>query len=99
MPLACRQDLKHARKGGETANIESILHTRGFPPEPFGIERAQALQQDGGLLDDFLIVEAERMIHVLNAPSPAATASITIGRTIADSTARYLGLAPRDGGA
>jgi L-2-hydroxyglutarate oxidase len=61
--------------------------------------RAQALQPDGRLLDDFLIVEAERMIHVLNAPSPAATASITIGRTIAERTARYLGLAPRDAGA
>ena len=45
--------------------------------------RAQALTRDGALADDFRIVEAERMIHVLNAPSPAATASIAIGRTIA----------------
>jgi L-2-hydroxyglutarate oxidase len=45
--------------------------------------RAQALEPTGKLVDDFRIVEAERMIHVLNAPSPAATASISIGRTIA----------------
>jgi len=45
--------------------------------------RAQALSTEGRLLDDFHIVEAERQIHVLNAPSPAATASIAIGRHIA----------------
>ena len=45
--------------------------------------RAQALTPDGKLVDDFRIIETERMIHVLNAPSPAATASISIGRTIA----------------
>lgn len=45
--------------------------------------RAQALAPNGALLDDFSIVEADRMIHVLNAPSPAATASISIGKTIA----------------
>jgi L-2-hydroxyglutarate oxidase len=45
--------------------------------------RAQALTPDGKLADDFRIVEAERMIHVCNAPSPAATASISIGETIA----------------
>ncbi len=46
--------------------------------------RAQALEPDGKLVDDFRIVEAERMIHVLNAPSPAATASLSIGLTISD---------------
>lgn len=45
--------------------------------------RAQALESTGKLVDDFRIVEANRMVHVLNAPSPAATASISIGRTIA----------------
>ena len=44
--------------------------------------RAQALEPDGKLVDDFRIVEAERMVHVLNAPSPAATASLSIGKTI-----------------
>jgi (S)-2-hydroxyglutarate dehydrogenase len=46
--------------------------------------RAQALEPDGRLVDDFRIVEANKMIHVLNAPSPAATASLSIGKTIAD---------------
>lgn len=45
--------------------------------------RAQAIDPNGNLVDDFRIIEAEKMIHVLNAPSPAATASISIGRTIA----------------
>jgi L-2-hydroxyglutarate oxidase len=45
--------------------------------------RAQAVTPDGKLVDDFRIVAAERMIHVLNAPSPAATASLSIGQTIA----------------
>jgi (S)-2-hydroxyglutarate dehydrogenase len=45
--------------------------------------RAQALDKSGKLIDDFCIVEGERMVHVLNAPSPAATASISIGQKIA----------------
>lgn len=45
--------------------------------------RAQALERSGALVDDFRIVETERAIHVLNAPSPGATASMAIGRTIA----------------
>jgi L-2-hydroxyglutarate oxidase len=52
--------------------------------------RAQALDQTGALVDDFRIVERERMIHVLNAPSPAATASISIGRAIAAMAASRL---------
>lgn len=46
--------------------------------------RAQALRPDGGLVDDFLLVRGERALHVCNAPSPAATASLAIGRTIAE---------------
>ena len=50
--------------------------------------RAQALEPTGALVNDFRIVEAERMIHVLNAPSPAATASLSIGQTIAEMAVR-----------
>ena len=46
--------------------------------------RAQALAPDGSLIDDFLWVTGPRMLHVCNAPSPAATASLEIGRTIVD---------------
>jgi L-2-hydroxyglutarate oxidase len=45
--------------------------------------RAQAMTPDGKLVDDFLFAPAYRMLHVLNAPSPAATASLAIGRYIA----------------
>ena len=45
--------------------------------------RAQAVDRDGRLADDFLFVEGPRSLHVLNAPSPAATASLAIGREIA----------------
>jgi L-2-hydroxyglutarate oxidase len=45
--------------------------------------RAQALREDGGLVDDFLIVHGSKSAHVCNAPSPAATASLEIGRAIA----------------
>ena len=45
--------------------------------------RAQAMSPDGSLVDDFALERAERMIHVLNAPSPAATASLAIGDAIA----------------
>jgi (S)-2-hydroxyglutarate dehydrogenase len=44
--------------------------------------RAQALRRDGGLVDDFLIVQGPCSIHICNAPSPAATASLEIGREI-----------------
>jgi L-2-hydroxyglutarate oxidase LhgO len=52
--------------------------------------RAQAVRRDGALVDDFAIAEAERMVHVLNAPSPAATASLAIGEEIAARAARWL---------
>ncbi len=54
--------------------------------------RAQALAPDGRLLDDFYFSGDERTIHVLNAPSPAATASISIGRQIAEKAARRFDL-------
>lgn len=52
--------------------------------------RAQAVDRDGKLVDDFRIVTAGRMVHVLNAPSPAATASLSIGRTIAAEVDKLL---------
>ena len=53
--------------------------------------RAQALKGDGSLVDDFLIVEGERSVHVLNAPSPAATACIPIGESVAERAANKAG--------
>jgi (S)-2-hydroxyglutarate dehydrogenase len=58
-------------------------------PIPAGV-RAQALGRDGDLIDDFVIHESGRAIHVLNAPSPAATASLEIGREIAHKVKAHL---------
>lgn len=58
-------------------------------PAPAGV-RAQAVLPDGTLADDFLIREAPHTVHVLNAPSPAATASLPIGREIAARALRWL---------
>jgi len=49
--------------------------------------RAQAVSPDGSLVDDFVIEEAGNSLHVLNAPSPGATASIAIGRYVASKVA------------
>ncbi len=51
-------------------------------PYPAGI-RAQAVRRDGKLLHDFVIEQTSRMVHVLNAPSPAATAALPIGQHLA----------------
>jgi L-2-hydroxyglutarate oxidase len=53
--------------------------------------RAQAMDRSGNLLDDFSFVESANAIHVLNAPSPAATASIAIGRAIVDKALKTFG--------
>ena len=57
---------------------------------PAGV-RAQAVLRDGTLVDDFLIREGSRAVHVLNAPSPAATASLPIGREIGRRALDMLG--------
>jgi L-2-hydroxyglutarate oxidase len=54
--------------------------------------RAQALGRNGSLVDDFQFVRAENMLHVYNVPSPAATASIPIGRTIVQMAREGFGL-------
>ena len=55
--------------------------------------RAQAVGRDGTMVDDFHLVEAENQVHVLNAPSPAATACLAIGRVIAETAAKRFGIA------
>ena len=54
--------------------------------------RAQALARDGRLLDDFAFSATERALHVRNAPSPAATASLAIARHVTDQAQRAFGL-------
>ena len=56
-------------------------------PSPSGV-RAQAVSPEGELLDDFLIQETDRVVNVLNAASPAATASLNVGRLVGERLAR-----------
>jgi L-2-hydroxyglutarate oxidase len=58
---------------------------------PSGV-RAQALRRDGSLVDDFDLAGSGRILHVRNAPSPAATASLAIGRTLAQRAIEQFGL-------
>jgi L-2-hydroxyglutarate oxidase len=57
--------------------------------------RAQAIAPDGSMVDDFLILEADRMIHVCNAPSPAATSALNIGKTVAEKLTAQFGTSPQ----
>ena len=70
------------------------LRTADVLPSFAGV-RAQALGRDGRLIDDFMFSATERALHVRNAPSPAATASLTIARHVADEAERAFGLGPR----
>jgi L-2-hydroxyglutarate oxidase LhgO len=60
-------------------------------PGPSGV-RAQAMNADGSMVDDFVFEGAEGVVHVRNAPSPAATSSLAIGSFIADDADKRFGL-------
>jgi (S)-2-hydroxyglutarate dehydrogenase len=62
--------------------------TRQDVQPSFAGVRAQAVSRDGGLVDDFVFSTTERALHVRNAPSPAATASLAIAREVADRAQR-----------
>lgn len=64
------------------------IRAEHLEPAPAGV-RAQAVTRDGGLVDDFLIQENGQIINVNNAPSPAATASLNIGKTIVEKLATH----------
>lgn len=63
------------------------IETEHLAPMPAGV-RAQAVAPDGAMLDDFAFQETPRMVHVINAPSPAATACLSIGKSIVDRLAQ-----------
>ena len=69
--------LKQVNKYSPSIKLEDLQ------PHPAGI-RAQAVLDDGTLIHDFLFVESERSIHVCNAPSPAATSAMPIGKYISE---------------
>jgi L-2-hydroxyglutarate oxidase len=80
-------------KGAFTEAVRRLLpgvREDDLVPAPAGV-RAQAVLRDGTLVDDFLIREGVRAVHVLNAPSPAATASLAIGREVGRRVLAVLG--------
>ncbi|MFF4491372.1 L-2-hydroxyglutarate oxidase [Streptomyces sp. NPDC001544] len=80
-------------KGAFTDAVRRLLpavEEDDLVPASAGV-RAQAVLRDGTLVDDFLIREGPRAVHVLNAPSPAATASLPIGREVARRALGVLG--------
>lgn len=89
--LGARNLVPGAKEVGRSISRRAFAHSlaRLIPeitvddlvPAPAGV-RAQALQRDGGLVDDFLIRSAPRQVHVINAPSPAATASLEIAKVV-----------------
>lgn len=84
---AALRELRHAVSPGayvaEAARLVPGLRPEDFEPGPRGV-RAQAMNRDGTLVDDFVVHETERALHVRNAPSPAATSSMPLARLIAD---------------
>jgi (S)-2-hydroxyglutarate dehydrogenase len=87
-------ELRHAlsRRALAAAAADYVpeLGPRDFDGGFAGI-RAQALGRDGRLVDDFIVSETERALHVRNAPSPAATSSFALARLIADRAEPGLG--------
>jgi (S)-2-hydroxyglutarate dehydrogenase len=69
------------------------LQPQDILPGPSGV-RAQALSRSGALVDDFVFSQEEGVLHVRNAPSPAATSCLAIARRIVD---QFDGIAPAPG--
>ncbi|GAB2919974.1 L-2-hydroxyglutarate oxidase [Micromonospora polyrhachis] len=76
-----RRSLSRRRFARSLARLVPELTERDLLPAPAGV-RAQAVTADGALVDDFLVVAGPRQVHVLNAPSPAATSSLEIARHV-----------------
>jgi L-2-hydroxyglutarate oxidase len=74
------------RFAADLARLVPAVTEADIVPAGAGV-RAQALRPDGSLVDDFLIESAPGQVHVLNAPSPAATSSLEIARQVADRVA------------
>ncbi len=76
------RSLSSRRFGDSLRRLVPELRDADLLPAAAGV-RAQAVRPDGTLVDDFLVERSGRCVHVLNAPSPAATASLEIARHVA----------------
>jgi L-2-hydroxyglutarate oxidase len=81
--LSRQRYLAECRKYCPSLELDDLL------PYEAGI-RAQAVMRDGTLVHDFLLKETPRMLHVCNAPSPAATSALPIGRMIVERVEKKL---------
>jgi L-2-hydroxyglutarate oxidase len=84
------RSLSRRRFAESLARLVPAITESDLVPAGAGV-RAQALTPAGTLVDDFLIESAPRQVHVLNAPSPAATGSLEIARHVADRLAEAIG--------
>jgi L-2-hydroxyglutarate oxidase len=82
------RSLSKARFLRSMQKLLPAIRAEDIVPSQAGV-RAQALCRDGSLVDDFLITQSRNAIHVCNAPSPAATASLEIARAIVERTPDY----------
>lgn len=80
------RSLSRRRFAGAARRLFPDLDPADLHRAPSGI-RAQALDRAGSLVDDFHLVDGDRAVHVVNAPSPAATAALAIGDVVADRVA------------
>ncbi|MBA3544393.1 MAG: L-2-hydroxyglutarate oxidase [Chthoniobacterales bacterium] len=82
----CKEMYRSLSKNAFVRSLQRLIpeiSVEDVVPTNAGV-RAQALRTDGSLVDDFLIVPGPRSLHVCNAPSPAATASLEIGKAVAE---------------
>jgi 2-hydroxyglutarate dehydrogenase len=86
-----RRAASHSALVGAAARFVPELRAGDVEPAFAGV-RAQALARDGRLIDDFVFSATERALHVRNAPSPGATASLAIGRHVAEQAERAFSL-------
>lgn len=85
-----RRSFSKARFTATLARLVPAISVDDLRPGGSGV-RAMALTPQGAMVDDFAFVESGRMVHVLNAPSPAATASLAIGHHVATRVLARLG--------
>jgi L-2-hydroxyglutarate oxidase len=78
------RSLSHRRFADDVRRLVPEIADTDLVRAPAGV-RAQAVRRDGSLVDDFLLERHGRVVHLLNAPSPAATASLEIARHVAST--------------
>ena len=92
MKMGVQEMMRSASKTLFLRSLQQLIpaiKSSDIHPAPAGI-RAQAVAPNGSLVDDFSFTESARIVHVVNAPSPAATASLAIGEHIADRIEKHL---------